>query len=197
MDLGCKGETSTSFIYSSPCYGTGIGQLAEAQPYLASDVSPITLDIGANDLLNDFDVNTCTVSSTFDMDWHKTLDSNLDTILSPLHNALVAHGHSASDLLVLNYYNPYEQACPTVHRLDTGEYVNSDQLVEDVNNDLAQHVNGSGTLVDIFTPFNKEGNICSYTSVCSSPHPSILAIHPNAKGYRAIADAIEAMYPYH
>ena len=96
---------------------------------------------------------------------------------------------------MLNYYNPYQKICPTIHRLDTGEDISSDQLIGEINDHLAQDVNGFGTLVDIFTPFST--NICNYTGMCKDNPSPIVDIHPNAAGYQAMAQAIEDVYPNH
>ena len=95
QNLGCPGETSSSFINGGKCpYPSPFSsQLATAVGYLqqqahAGQVSLITLDIGANDLLSDTDPTTCKVSNTFDADL-QTLDNNLTkTILPQLHAAL-------------------------------------------------------------------------------------------------------------
>lgn len=89
-------------------------QLDAALAYLhanAGKVSPVTLDIGANDLLVDFNPSTCTVNSSFDNDL-KTLDTNLKLIILPqLHNALLVKGRVTGDLVMTNYYDPFQNFC--------------------------------------------------------------------------------------
>ena len=114
-DLGCPGESSMTFIKGG-CPAPGAPpppytQLGAAVAFLqanAGKVSPVTLTIGANDLLKDFNPSTCTVSSTFNADL-ATLDSNLiHFILRALLGALTVKGRVTGDLVMMNLYDPFQ-----------------------------------------------------------------------------------------
>src|SRR5712692_8988148 len=65
-NLGCPGETSSTFINGGcPFAPPGTpAQLTSAVAFLQKDagkVSPVTLDIGANDMLHDTNSSTCAV----------------------------------------------------------------------------------------------------------------------------------------
>jgi lysophospholipase L1-like esterase len=65
-NYGCPGESSATFINGGcPLAPSGFVQLAAAVAFLQAHpgkVSPVTLDIGANDVLRDIDPTTCTIS---------------------------------------------------------------------------------------------------------------------------------------
>ena len=192
-DLGCPGESSTTFIKGG-CPAPGAPplpytQLGAAMAFLkanAGKVSPVTLAIGANDLLKDFNPSTCTVSSTFNADL-ATLDSNLiHSILPALLGALTVEGRVTGDLVMMNYYDPFQNICP-----------NSVTFVQTVNQHLANDVSGFGIIVDVFLAFGGPGipnsNICAYTWICSPPPGP--DIHPTDLGYSVIAKTFAAALP--
>ena len=189
-NLGCPSETSTTFVkggcplpflrkypYSGP-------QLNAALSYLSSHsglVSPVTLDIGASEIVPDFHRQGCTVDTTKFANDLATLDANLTQIILPaLHNKLVVNGTLTGDLLLLNYYDPDQNACP-----------NTVQYIQTLNQHLANDIGGYGSIVDVFSAFGgaatPNGNICSYTWECTF----VQDIHPMRKGYSVIASAIE------
>ncbi len=189
-NLGCPGETSVtlikggcpaSFLRKFPYIGS---QLKAALLYLAlfrGNVSPVTLDIGANDVLPDINKKTCTIDTGKFQSDLATLDSNLkETILPQLHDALTVNGEVTGDLLLANYYDPYQNICP-----------NTLPYVQIVNQHLADDINGYGTIVDVFSAFGgattPNPNICSYSWICSIFHD----IHPKEQGYSVIAQAFE------
>jgi hypothetical protein len=116
-DYGCPGETSATFISGGcPFAPPGFVQLAAAVAFLqahAGKVSPVTLDIGANDVLGDIDPTTCTVNtSQFNSDL-AALDANLTgTILPALRAALTVNGRVTGSIVMMNYYDPYQNVCP-------------------------------------------------------------------------------------
>ena len=190
QNLGCPSETSSTFINGGKCpYPSPFpSQLTAAVAYLqqqahAGQVSLVTLDIGANDLLVDIDPQTCKVSDTLTADL-QTLDNNLTkTILPRLHAALKGnHGQITGNLMLLNYYDAFQNICP-----------NTVQNVQKVNEHLARDVAGSGALVNIFDAFGgavtPNPNICKDTWMCSPPPgPNI---HPTTTGYQVMASALE------
>lgn len=188
-NMGCPGETSNTFINGGcpypylrkyPYVGA---QLNAAVLYLklhSGQVSPVTLDIGANDILPDINTSNCTISSTFNSDL-ATLDTNLTkTILPQLVAAMTVKGKVTGDLVMMNYYDPYQNICP-----------NSVSYVQTVNQHLANDVSGYGTIVDVFDAFSgattPNPNICTYTWMCSIFND----IHPTDKGYSVIASTFE------
>jgi lysophospholipase L1-like esterase len=165
-NYGCGGETSTTLINGGICsYGSFSSQLAAAVAFLqanAGKVSPVTLDIGANDLLHDTVASTRTVNvSGFNADL-ATLDSNLkETILPALLKALTVDGRVTGSIVMMNYYDPLQNFCP-----------NTVQYTETLNAHLAADVSGFGIIVDVFDAFGGPNvpnpNICTYTWICSA-----------------------------
>jgi hypothetical protein len=146
----------------------------------AGQVSPVTLDIGANDLLPDFNAKTCSVSSSFNTDL-QMVDNNLaNTILPQLKAALTVKGQVTGDLVMMNYYDPYQNICPQ-----------DVPYIQTINQHLANDVNGFGTIVDVFSAFGGANtpnkHICSYTWMCSIFHD----IHATTTGYKVIASTFE------
>ena len=76
-------------------------------------VNPVTLDIGSNDVLSDFNTATCSPVGDPAGDLAR-MDANLTgTILPRLLDAMKApKGVAPTDFLMLNYYNPYAKICP-------------------------------------------------------------------------------------
>src|SRR5204863_4874386 len=91
-------------------------QLAAAVDFLRAHpgkVSPVSLDIGANDVMGDLDASTCAVSGSWDIDL-RTLDRNLtETTLPRLTTALTnRRGARTGDLVLMSYYDPWQNQCP-------------------------------------------------------------------------------------
>lgn len=193
-NLGCFGESSITFI-NNGCpvpllrkYFYIGSQLTTALDYLhqhSGQVSPVTLDIGANDLVLDFSKVDCTVSPNFQADLQK-LDTNLtQTILPQLRAALMVNGQVTGDLIVLNFYDPYQNLCP-----------NAVPYFQTINQHLANDVSGFGTLADVFAAFGGSGtpnsHLCAYTWMCSF----FQDYHPTNEGYSIIATAFEKAVGY-
>ena len=135
-NYGCPGETSTQMIHTINCawvnpYDPSHPTLSSHDPYnnkteldaalafIAAhphQVSPVSLDMGANDLLPDITVTptptgfTCTWDPTKVRNDEATLDANLQqTILPQLVQALQNHGSQMTgDLVMMNYYDPFQ-----------------------------------------------------------------------------------------
>jgi hypothetical protein len=159
-------------------------QLNAALSYLAAhqgQVSPVTLDIGANDVLPDLNARTCTPDvSKFAVDL-AILDANLKQVILPrLRSALTVNGVVTGDLVVMNYYDPYQNLCP-----DTLPYL------EELNQHLANDVAVYGSTIDVFDAFGgatiPNPNICSYTWICSI----FKDVHARSLGYSVIAHTFE------
>jgi lysophospholipase L1-like esterase len=191
-NYGCAGETSSTFInggcpYWYLLHNYYLGpQLSAAVDFLKEDhagaVSPVSLDIGANDMLPDINTSNCTVSSSWSSDLAR-LDSNLTgTILPRLTKALTnAQGQRTGDLVMMNYYDPFQNIC-----------ANSLNYVEQLDQHLASDAARFGVpIADVFTAFGGPGvpnsHICTDTWMCSSYKD----IHATSTGYGVIAGAFE------
>lgn len=189
-NLSCPGETSVTFLNGDcpfpllrkfPYIGS---QLKAAVAYLnhyKGQVSPVTLDIGANDVDGDINSKTCVTDMTkFNSDI-ATLDTNLTkTILPQLKAAMTVNGQMTGDLIVMNYYDPFQNTCP-----------NTVAGTEELNQHLANDVSGSATIVNVFAAFGgattPNPNICNFTWMCSV----FKNIHATDQGYRVIATTFE------
>jgi lysophospholipase L1-like esterase len=195
-DYGCNGETSNTFIHGGCPYAYALHnyylgpQLSAAVNFITSHrgkVSPVSLDMGANDLLPDINTSTCTVSSSWSSDL-ANLDANMTgTILPQLTAALKnASGQLTGDLVIMNYYDPFQNLCPT-----SGTYIA--QLNQHLAADAAQF---NVPIVDVFTAFGGPStpnpNICTYTWICSSYHD----IHATSTGYGVIANTFKSGIGY-
>lgn len=188
---GCPYSLLHKYIYTGP-------QLQAAVNYLhahAGQVSPVTLDIGANDLIPDLDTTKCTISPRWQQDL-TTVDNNLKNVILPqLVAALTVNGQMTGDLLLLNYYDPFQSMCP-----------NTIPYIQTFNQDLAA-ASGHATLVDIYSAFDHSStgdhssagtvaapasNLCTYTWVCGKDKN----IHPNQSGYALMASTIEHTVNY-
>jgi len=196
-NLACGGESTTTMIkggcpfkllrhfqYLGPQLDAAVN-LLHAHP---GQVSPVTLDIGANDVLPDFDSTSCTVKSSAEAHL-ATLDTNLTQTILPrlLREVTATQGQRATDLVLLNYYNPFAIKChdsaPFIHTFN-------DHLVADA----AQF---RIPVVDVYAAFGGDAqmanNLCTLTWICDASHPDI---HPTNKGYQVIADAVEQLLGY-
>lgn len=189
-NLGCSGETSTTFI-NGGCPHTNTPpapytkQLDAAVAFLQANpgkVSPVTLDIGSNDMLPD--LIGCTVSSNFSTDLAR-LDNNLTKLILPqLKDALTVNGRVTGSIVMMNYYNPFPNCAASAQFT---------QAFNEFNTHLATDVAPFGFIVDVFGAFGgiTTPNICTYTWICSSYQD----IHPTDQGYSVIANTFAAAIP--
>lgn len=187
-NMGCTDETSSTFINGGcpypflrkyPYVGS---QLAAAVTYLKKyrgQVSPVTLDIGASDLQHDIDLSKCSISSNFTNDL-AAVDANVKTILAQLQAAMLVNGHMTGDIILVNYYDPYQNSCP-----------NTVPDIQLLNRHLASDVHGFGIIADVFDAFGGAGvpnnNICNYTWMCSI----FKDVHGSDQGYSLMASTVE------
>ncbi|HTI14851.1 MAG TPA: SGNH/GDSL hydrolase family protein [Dictyobacter sp.] len=196
-NLACPGETSVTMINGGcpypllrkyPYIGS---QLNAALKYLSAHrgkVSPVTLDIGANDIIPAIDLKTCSIDTTAFNASLDTLDTNLrQTILPQLRSALTINGQLASDFFLMNYYNPYANQCPA-----------TESYVQTLNSHLAADLGSAqfGSMVDVFSAFDSghspNPHLCTFTWMCSAFHD----IHAKNGGYSVIASAFEQVAGY-
>lgn len=196
-NFACAGESSATMI-AGECRGRALKHIAYTGPQLDAaiaflkrhpgQVNPITLDMGANDVITDFDHASCTAAPTSDADL-ATLDRNLtQTILPRLQQAIRdTSGPRGADIVLLNYYNPFAKDCPGsnvfTHKLNDHLAADADQA----------HVR----LVDVYAEFGGDAhmadNICTLTWICDARQPDI---HPHTLGYQKIRDAVERTLAY-
>lgn len=194
-NLACAGETTDTMIgggcvarFAHKGFYTG-AQLTAALDFIKAHpghISPITLEIGANDVLKDFDSTTCTVNTLKAQGDMTQMDTNLVGVILPqLLKALASPaGASTGDLHLLNYYNPFANACPT-----------SAPFIQLFNSHLqADAARFKVPVVDIYGAFNNynhnagmAANVCALTWYCSPERD----IHPNDTGYQLIARTVE------
>lgn len=197
VNYGCPGETTSSFTVlhctsALQLHNSYSGdQLDAALAFLAAhqgQVSPITLDLGGNDLDNALfscliapDIAGCIGAGLPAV--LQGVGANLEQILGKLRAAA-----PRSEILVLLYYNPFavipSLAAPT------------DLVVQDLNATIAQVAAANGArLADAFTPFNitpPPGGLCPLVWLCTV-FPDI---HPTTAGYQVIADQFWAISGY-
>ncbi len=194
INYACAGETTTTMI-DGGCilrfahHGSYTGaQLQAAIDFLTNPrnmgrVSPITLEIGSNDVLPDWDADTCTASPTTTADLD-AMDANLTkTIFPELIKALeTPKGARTGDLHLLNYYNPYAKVCQ-----NSAAFVN--RFNHHLQDDAAQF---RIAVVDVYTAFGGDtgmaSHVCTYTWYCDARFHDI---HPTTAGYKVIAKAVE------
>jgi lysophospholipase L1-like esterase len=197
LNFACGGESSTTMIQGG-CqfkFATHVkysgSQLNAAINFLHAhpgQVSPVTLDIGANDMLPDYDAAHCTAKSTMDADL-ATLDTNLTKTILPrlLRELTTPRGQRTGDLILLDYYNPFAKQCP-----DSASFIHvlNDHLVSDA----AQF---RVPVVDVYTAFGGDAqmadNVCTLTWFCDATFHDF---HPTSRGYRVIADTLEQLLGY-
>lgn len=199
VNYACAGETTTSMI-SGGCpgridhHGSYIGpQLQAAVDFLHAhpgQVSPITIELGSNDVLPLWNDTTCAVNSAATVEAAlATMDTNLTaTILPKLVRAVQTNtGVRPGDLHLLNYYNPFAKNCP-----DSASFVH--ELNDHLAADAAQF---RIPVVDVYTAFGGDAgmahNVCdltpqAYTWICNTEFHDV---HPTTTGYEVIAQAVE------
>jgi len=191
-NLACPGETTATFLNGGCPYWyvrkylyTG-SQMNAVLNYIGShagQVSPVTLDIGANDL------NACysngSINVTCGNNALNAVRTNLPTIVSRIKAKLNGTG----DLFLMNYYDPYQNANPATLT-----------WVQQLNGIIAQVGSQYGVpVVDVYSIFHTgqypNGNnpyVCNWTWMCSVFND----IHPNSNGYSQIAAGFERVAGY-
>lgn len=190
INMGCGGESSSTMINGN-CGGRWILKYPYTGPQLTAalnfikqhpgEVSPVTFDMGANDVIGQINPTNCTISSSFTQTL-TTMDTNMQSILSQLQTALNGTG----DIFGMNYWYPYQNQCPA-----TVPY--AQQFDSHLAADYAMF---NIPMADIFSAFggpatpNQE--LCMDTWICGPFHD----IHPTTRGYAIIAQRIEALAGY-
>ncbi len=176
MNFRCPGETTVSFV-PGPCGYAAFGfplhsaftgsQLDAALAFLGAhrgQVSPITIDLGAND------VNHCSGDPSCIPSAIATVASNMQTILTALRGAA-----PSAEIIVMEYYNPFALIAPA-----------SNVTAQALNSAIAKDaVEVGGRLADAFAPFNLAvpPPLCVLTLFCTP----LQDIHASDPGYLVIA----------
>lgn len=187
VNLGCPGETTATFIQGG-CPYTAVGfalhnaingdQLDTAVGFLTAhpgQVSPITIDLGAND------VSACALDPTCIAAAITTVGTNMNLILGALRAAA-----PSAEIIVMEYYNPFAVLDPSTNT-----------IVQRLNGVLADAAAGiGGRVADAFTPFNlapiEPGTLCALTLFCTSLND----VHASDLGYIVIAEQFFAASGY-
>jgi lysophospholipase L1-like esterase len=179
INVGCPGETTDSLLGLRPCIyhppfalhtnytGSQIDAALAVLRAHRGQVSPVTIDIGANDLLGG-----ATLSH---------IQANVSTILDKLRDAA-----PYTEIIVLGYYNPEINLLPA-----------SDVVVAQLNSVLAQTAAQYRAFfanpMPIFNPpVNEIPTICALTLMCTPLHD----IHASDAGYQQIANVLFAASGY-
>jgi lysophospholipase L1-like esterase len=192
VDLGCPGETTSSFI-DGPCAfatnGKPFGhkplpmhveykgaQLLAGLKYIENqndNIRLITVDIGINDLRAD--ELACGSASDFEKclkgKWPVTAKNVAKNLSIILHNLRYAAPHTR--ILVTTYYNWLGLQHPR-----------SDAQVRELNAIITRSARSIGaTTIHTFPAFNESGNLCKLSLICGPTKD----LHPTNAGYRLIA----------
>jgi|SRR5579884_2735181 len=193
INMACPDESTATFMNGGCPYSwlrktfySG-SQLNAAVNYIkahAGKVSPVTLDIGANDVLPLINSSTCTIASNWSTAL-STFNTNFNTILQKLNAALAGKG----DLIVMTYYDPYQNQCAS----NPNVLADLETMNADIQSDAATY---NARVADVSTAFGgattPNPNICSYTWMCASQHD----IHASNTGYSVMASAFESAAGY-
>jgi lysophospholipase L1-like esterase len=197
---GCPGETTDSFIHGPCAYqlafplhhpysgGPASSQLSDALAYLGAhpgNVSPITLDIGANDALGVIKgvcnlEPACIAANAPALFTH--IATNLGAILAQLRGAA-----PNAQIIVLGLYNPFGSTI-----------AGADQLTAQLNTTMAAVAGGAGArFADPLPLFNPPGpleqpTICLLTNMCTP----LVDIHPTDLGYAVLAGVVLGQYSF-
>jgi lysophospholipase L1-like esterase len=179
VNFGCPGETTVTFMsggcpYTAPPFSFRLhnsypgDQLDAALAFLNAhrgQVSPITIDLGAND------VDHCNFDPSCIQAGISAVATNMHTILTALRGAA-----PSAEIIVMEYYNPFA-VIPGVTNV----------AVEALNAAIANDATEvGGRLADAFTPFNlapQPATLCTLTLFCTS----LQDIHASDAGYKVIA----------
>jgi lysophospholipase L1-like esterase len=205
--LGCPGETTGAMIDGGDrCYRPPETQLAAAVDFLsdhAADPGLVTIDIGFDD------VDACLAHETVD---ESCVNSGLNLVALQLPQILHALRGAAGDDVRLLGVGAYDPFLADARRGPAGQAfaAASEGVIDRLNATLFDDFTDAGIeMVGIASviagadpggdspttsPAALAAHTCELTWMCAA-HPFGPNIHPNADGYLAIANAIEAKLP--
>lgn len=206
IDMGCPGETLETFMGNGQCpfpaallkYHYQGPQLQAAISFIQQhpgQVSPVTVDIGANDFIGLFDPTTCQII-TPTQGLTATIaqfDADYTSIFTQLQAALGGTG----DLLAMNYYFPYQNLCYQRLGGNTPQFQALMALFEELNAHLQTDAQQSGVpWVDVFSAFGgattPNPKLCLAMWSCLSAGAGFAP--PTTTGYAVIAGGFAQTY---
>jgi lysophospholipase L1-like esterase len=228
-NLGCPGETTETFLngpgapYTGGyCAGGPTGspfpfsflhhpythntQMEEAEAILKAnpDVSPITLDMGANDILQ-FLEHHCGFPSTYTCTELEVIGElghiaiNVNTIAEKLH-AL----DTRATIVIVGQYNPYPAVLPKPGADTSAAGYNSflqyyaSKIPGAVYADPLPRFNPGGSAGGYAHEYEDIPSICAYTAMCPggtfNPASPEADIHPTTLGYAVLAESISSLF---
>jgi lysophospholipase L1-like esterase len=181
--LGVDAETSTSMRAAG-------GQLDQALSFLAQEraagnvVSPITLDIGGNDMVA---VLQGQIGADAALSAFRT---NFSAILDALVGAITVNGQRTGDLAVMTYYNPYPGVKPPLYPIDTDAEVAKFNAV--ITEEAAKREIAVVPVFEafvgkpryVFTDLNKYN---PFLPISNPANQAALDYHPTALGHQVLA----------
>jgi lysophospholipase L1-like esterase len=188
LNLGCPGETTTSFLTGPCAYNAFLGlplhfnytgsQMDAAEALLRANpgrINPILISLGANDVLTLLGIcpgldPTCVVAALPGI--LATVGQNLSNVLGRLRSAA-----PDAEIVLLQVYNPLEVPFP-------GSNVLATSLNDVIGNVAAAY---RARVANAFPDFNlaqpQPDTLCALTLICT-----LGDIHASDAGYAAIAD---------
>ena len=195
VNLGCPGETTSSFIHGPCAFATNGkpfghtplplhiaykgAQLQAALGYLRDtqyDVKLVTIDIGINDLRAG--ELQCSTAADFEACLAPKWDAVKEQVSRNLNRIMQRLRHAAphTKIAVLNYYNWLARQHP-----------HSDKQVQELNALIERSAHAvNATVIDVFPQFNDQGKLCDLSLICGPTKD----LHPTDAGYDLIANLI-------
>ncbi|MGI4788351.1 MAG: SGNH/GDSL hydrolase family protein [Janthinobacterium lividum] len=204
LNLGIVGETSTSLLQNSTgnsalnsnySVATPESQFALLIANLTPDVTHVTVQIGANDMLAlatnpAFVVGDPSTQQTLLNTTLATIAFNYNTLLTQI--STLAPG---ADVQVLDYYNPYAALPASTLTQPYNDYLRtvSGPLIGGLNSVIAQEAAlHHDTLVDLAGPFaGQESTLTRSSEYIPFDGTFVPNDHPTAAGYAVIAQQLE------
>lgn len=166
-DLGISGETTSSFLNRPRSQSQLQKAYAEIDAAKAVNkrISPITLTIGGNDMLNAMDASQPEKDAVL-----KQYDANLQTILKDLK----AYSPN-SDIIITTYYNPFgANSDPNDENAQWLQKINA--VIEQRGKELGLKV------ADFYPPIDGQEQALTWAAYGD--------VHPNQQGYSKLAQAL-------
>lgn len=209
VSLGCPGETTETLLAGGDrCHYAQGSQLAEAVDFLGAhrDTRLITVDIGFNDIarcIERWQVHAACISEGV---------AAVRRQLPPVLSALRAAAGSGTEIVGVGHYDPYlglelhgeagrrlaAASLRAIEHLDgtlRSIYAHFGMPMANVLGAFADTDTGSTMVDGRVEPVNVE-RTCQLTWMCA-PRPLGPNVHPNDRGYRVIARAVEGALSPH